>query len=368
MRTAIASALLLAAASAAANPLLLNLPADTWYRVPQSKLLAAAPATGFLVGKGIHCVQGPAAVVDAWSGGAYDPVRRRMLVWGGGHSDYCGNELYAFDLQKLRWLRLTEPSLPPYNRDPLSDGRPVSRHTYDGLQFITHADRLWAYGGSRAYDGEVTRLTWVFDVARERWTNMAPRDGFSPGAGHAANLSSAYDPVSRRIFMRDPMFLYAYEFDTNSWHRLKDWAHSWGQQRGVVDPGRRLYFTIGSGEFQVYDITGNSDVSDRWAAEGGAHIVRAPAPGVDYDAKADALVAWAGGDVRVFDLEGRAWSRKSGRGAPAAQNPNGTFGRFRYVPEYNVFVLVNAANDDVYIYKHTAGGPASAGPPDRRSR
>jgi hypothetical protein len=346
--------LLMTTAPASANPFLVNMPPDTWYRAPRSRLLDATPATKHLTDKGIYCVQGPAAVVSSWSGGAYDSARHQMLVWGGGHSDYCGNEIYAFDLNRLRWQRLTEPSLPPFNRDPLQDGNPVSRHTYDGVQFVAHTGRLWAYGGARAYDGDRTTVTWTFDPDTRHWTNMAARGHFSPGAGHVANLSSGYDPVSRRIYIRDPMFLYAYDVDENTWHRLKDWPHSWGQQRGIVDPTRRLYFTVGMGEFQVYDIAAGLDVTAQWQSEGGSDVIAAPAPGVDYDPLADALVAWIGGAIRIFDLKTKTWSSKSATGAPPAQNQHGTFGRFRYVPEYNVFVLINAANDDVYFYKHLA--------------
>ena len=55
--------------------------------------------------------------------------------------------------------------------------------------------------------------------------------------------------------------------------------------------------------------------------------------------------------------EGPSWTTKSGVGAPAAPVPNGTYGRFRYVSAYNVFVLVNDINDNVRFYKHTPGCP-----------
>jgi len=48
--------------------------------------------------------------MTAWSGGAFDTTRDRLVVWGGGHADYPGNELYVFDLGTLRWQRLTDPS------------------------------------------------------------------------------------------------------------------------------------------------------------------------------------------------------------------------------------------------------------------
>jgi hypothetical protein len=73
-----------------------------WYEVPNSKIAAVAPSPlppGSL-----------AAVVSAWSGGAYDTKRDRYIVTGGGHGDYSGNELYIFDLKTLQWSRPWGPS------------------------------------------------------------------------------------------------------------------------------------------------------------------------------------------------------------------------------------------------------------------
>ena len=36
--------------------------------------------------------------IFAWSSGDFDATRNRLLMWGGGHGDYYGNELYALDL------------------------------------------------------------------------------------------------------------------------------------------------------------------------------------------------------------------------------------------------------------------------------
>src|SRR5262245_42471120 len=74
-----------------------------WVEVPGSRLRdVAPPSPGGNVSK----------MIDAWSGGALDPQRGWLLVWGGGHSDYAGNELYAFDVNTLAWNRLTNPSAP----------------------------------------------------------------------------------------------------------------------------------------------------------------------------------------------------------------------------------------------------------------
>jgi hypothetical protein len=49
----------------------------------------------------------------AWGGGAHDTKRDRLIVWGGGHGDYGGNELYAFDVNTHIVL------VPPLGAEPV---------------------------------------------------------------------------------------------------------------------------------------------------------------------------------------------------------------------------------------------------------
>jgi hypothetical protein len=49
---------------------------------------------------------------------------------------------------------------------------------------------------------------------------------------------------------------------------------------------------------------------------------------------------------------------------PEAPPQWGTFGRWRYVPKYNVFVVVSSVTGSVYLYRHTAGtGTGGGGSP-----
>ena len=38
------------------------------------------------------------AVLSAWNSGVFDTQRNRLIIWGGGHGDYSGNEVYALSL------------------------------------------------------------------------------------------------------------------------------------------------------------------------------------------------------------------------------------------------------------------------------
>lgn len=81
---------------------------------------------------------GQASVTQTWNGGALAtgyPAggKGSLIVWGGGHRDYYGNELYAFDLSTQRWARLTNPyknTVFPVTDGVWPDGTPSVPHTY----------------------------------------------------------------------------------------------------------------------------------------------------------------------------------------------------------------------------------------------
>ncbi len=185
----------------------------------------------------------------------------------------------------------------------------------------------------------------------------------------------------------------AYDYDANTWAPVIDFGFPprWprystsGDRRAALDTKRNLLFVLGGSLYFVFDLAANQIVTDSWITTGGGafdnssfvvggypnggypdqviqtgggDVITADAPGVDYDPRADALVAWNGGAPYVLDLASKAWARGSATGALPTAVQRGTYGRFRYIAQYNVFILVNGPNDDVTFYKHTAGcGP-----------
>jgi hypothetical protein len=98
----------------------------------------------------------PSKVMTAWGSMAFDPNRGDLIFWGGGHANYCGNEVYRFRLSTLRWERA---SLPSAIYDPLGDNQwaavdgplaaPTSSHTYDNQEFLPQLDRFITFGGAK---------------------------------------------------------------------------------------------------------------------------------------------------------------------------------------------------------------------------
>ena len=352
--------------------MLVDLPADSWFDAPDSQIRPLCPGA-----------DGCANVIGAWSGGTFDPVHNQMLIFGGGHSDYSGNEVYAFDLGSLQWSRLTEPSPDSYkNQDPLPDGNPVSRHSYDGISYVVHADRMFVHGGSRWQDGSGTNVSWAFDPTAKTWQNREPADEMP--LANCCDEASAYDPKTKRVYFHLTKNLAAYDWDENRWVNLQDYGEPpfwpryevWGDKRGLLDSKRDLLWFFGGGLMLVYDIASATHVTDDWITTGGetftntdqvgshteqlittggGEIITGKAPGVDYDTAADDLVGWVGGAPWILDLESKVWGRSAADDGPAEPVDAGTYGRFRYVARLNVFVLVNSIDENVHFYKHTAG-------------
>jgi hypothetical protein len=148
------------------NPVIANLPVNSWYEVPNSRLDAVAPP-GW-----------SANVMVAWCGGAYDTKRDRLIIWGGGHNDYRGNEVYVFNLATLKWIRLSDPSDPYANCgqtnpdgtllkkdfvNPLFLEVPANlRKVYNAL--AVYPDGLGPFSGTSGGDGCCTCRSPRFDV------------------------------------------------------------------------------------------------------------------------------------------------------------------------------------------------------------
>jgi len=284
----------------AANSTIQSMAPNTWLSVPNTKMRPLCPSEASCAG--ISAIEGCGAVVWSWSGGAFDTKRNRMIVWGGGHSAYMGNEMYAFDLDNLTWSRITNPTCPQTQywdncQDPLLDGNPAGRHTYDGLAYMENTDGFFAHGGSLACAlGSSTRVTWLYNFATGSWTNKNP-GGTKPGQGQAYCLTCAYDPLTGKVLMRDPYSIYAYNVSTNGWTTLNSFGTNWQDMTSTIDTKRRLFFTAGSGEWFVYDISANTNVTGQWSTSGGSAVISSGAPGLAYDPAADCLVAVANATV-----------------------------------------------------------------------
>jgi hypothetical protein len=336
-----------------------------WYSVPNSELENVCPAPTPTYDFRGNCRY----VIAAWNGGIADTKTNRLIVWGGGHADYAGNELYAFDLNSLRIERLDDPS--PVNStgkcvETLSDGKPNSRHTYAALAFIAHANRMFSFGGSLNQCGFLGNATWTLDLKTLQWKEMKPEGG-APAA--APGAIADYDPNSQTVFLHDTADLWQYDFEKNRYKKAGGNQAINYHMNGVIDPKHRIFLAIGAagsagGGLKVISIAPGSNYAMRdWTSSASSTcgpLLSASYPGLAYDSALERIVGWPnfGDTVYVFDPDTKSCTTSTFSGGPpdsSHQGPphtsNGTFGRFRYFPDKDVFVLINQANSNVFILR-----------------
>ena len=345
------------------------------------------------------------AVMDAWSGGAFDPVADRLIVAGGGHSDSYYNDVFGFDLGTASWRRWTElpngmdgQSAAPvfsdkrvedcglYPRaaslcipnewltptgyldparcdDPaitpqLDPQQPRSRHTYGNVAFSPATGRFYLLGGGALFPSGQTGTARVdgFDFDAGVWIRSADNvDDFygtsaTDGQGRiwylGAHDLSRYDPIA------DAWTVWPGEGqDFNSGAVYGYYASA------DVDTTRDVLVVTSDGQqLETYQL-----------ADGGLTTVAAtglaaPLPseaGMAYDPAIDRFVWWNGGQQLYFlNPATWAWTRVQGQGdLPGPPASNGTFGRFRYSPRRNVFVAVSTTETNVFLFKPPAAAP-----------
>jgi hypothetical protein len=240
------------------------------------------------------------------------------------------------------------------------DGRPSSRHTYDGMTYLVDSDQLYTFAGSGVPCGYGLHSTWLLDLAAVEtvpsgeaapWINKEPTS-YPTKAGYG--LVSDYDAASRTVILNDGYNLWSYDPARNDYELLNDSnatnAHIDYHMTGRVDPKRHLFIVFGGGGnpdggLQVFDLADGSDhAQQNWSSQtsGCDALLSATSPGLAYDPKQDRVIGWAGGDdIYRFDPDTKTCTKTTYAGGPGPQNPNGTFGRFRYFSALNVFAVVN---------------------------
>ena len=317
-------------------------------------------------------------VVRAWSGGIADTKRNRLWFWGGGHTDYAGNELYYFDLNALQVVRADDPAEPTECTETMPDGSANTRHNYGALVYIPTADRMFLFGGgSYCPDGDFSSDTWTVDLSKvgtgspNGWQRMDPTNGSGTPCGDTNDTEAAYDPNTDLVFVNDSCNfsgLWAYNYSTNTYTQLNSAASNMGlQTRGVIDPTRKLFLRFGNGEATKINIaTGSSYAVQTLTASGCSALMNASSPGLAFDTVQNLVVGWPnfGGTIYLYDPDTDSCTTQTfSASAPpdsahrnSPSTTNGTFGRFQYFPALGVFAVINDFDIDAHTLRLTAAG------------
>src|SRR5271157_316997 len=340
--------------------------------------------------------------IAPWSGGAADDNNQRLIVWGGGHSDYAGNEVSVLNLNGTpSWQAFTRPTIPvpdindgkaweglqPYYVLLGSGGQyqpgasPSSRHTYNSLQYVPYQNKLYSFGGGVANIGGFSSETWTLDMATKTWTMLGPPFSKSPGYP-----TTAYNPRNGHIVMHDKSWSLL-DFDPHSkkWTTLSSQLHVNDGTTAAVDPVNNLLVIVGGGAaypsvsnyrtIQVFSLS-----SHNWQAwnNSGCDLVYYDG-GFVWDSALGLMVGYPGGGDQIYllntgpnDLMTKYGSVASHKcldvTVSAAPNPvkgvdypedpegagssnHGIFGRFAYPPSLDLFVVANSRWHNAWVLR-----------------
>ena len=357
--------------------------AGTWTELPNTKIEDVGPPNP-------PPPSGPLRnVVNAWSGAAMDTVNNRLFIWGGGHNDYAGNEIYVLNLNTQSMERFWGPSpssddfwfgaCPDPTDSKVADGTPMSRHTYGGLAYLEHVNLFWIFGGSRACgSGGFGTDTWTFDPSTNQWKNEFP-SGNIPGEGV---MITAYDPVTNKVFFQRERGLFTYEYGNsktsrvNTWTKLNDEAiPGYNQMSGTIDPVRRKFVFVGGASTPgtyLIDIDSSNPSPQQLTTTNGGVIESAQAPGVAYDPNTNRILAWDGSRLTTntstvwsLNVDTGNWTLAHAEGSGMAVNTNstGTYGRWRYAPSIDKFVAVISVDQNARLYSNSGAPGQDTIPP-----
>lgn len=108
----------------------------------------------------------PGVIVTAWSSFAWDTTRGNLILWGGGHANYAGNEVYVWDGATGNWGRGSLPSRVDKNGFVVDSAAPQSAHTYDNNIYLPANDVFLTFGGAAWLTGRGFEKTDGTNVTR----------------------------------------------------------------------------------------------------------------------------------------------------------------------------------------------------------
>ncbi len=320
------------------------------------------------------------STVLAWGGGVLNTVGcyyagafhagTYVVLHGGGHGDYGGNEVYAYgpiEDDAPAWRRLTDPTIPaPTNVLRDGSGNPVSSHTYDTLHYLPTLNKLLRFGvGARFSSGNSGNAADLFDFATNTWSGAPDLVGI--GSNGLYDACGGYNSTTGKAWLAgigNGGSLWSYDVATQvmSNFTLNNPNYS-TNSKAAVDPVRNLWISFtAAGGLQAVDLASPSSTMLTLSTTG-----TGPTGGkwcLDWDETHSRFVAWnEGAGTSLFVLTPPAsspltnpwvWSSLSGSGGatPSTSTGNGVYGRFRATQLFDGgVILMPGVNTPICFYR-----------------
>lgn len=327
------------------------------------------------------------AVVNAWGGGCLNTVGiwragafvagTFLVIFGGGHGDYAGQELYAFGplgSGSPTWSRITDPRIPAIDDVGRSGGYPVSRHTYDTLVYFPTTNQMLCIGAPGFYHtGFAFNQGDIFDF------DLNPSSGspwstadvgfptFNGGGTGTIDLVSAYDASTGAAWglgKGNSQRLGRYTVSGGTWTEWTlDNPDSGVGKKAAIDPAHSVFAFVGNGgAVLAIDLRVPTASVYTPSTTGTGPGTRLP---LCWDDAGGRFVGWTGTGKTLYILTpsanpyagGSAWTWSSStppNGAtPINETANGTYSRIQMVTEagWRGVLLMPTATNDLLFYR-----------------
>lgn len=342
-----------------------------WYEVPNSNLSSvyqtpAPPPWGSA---------GYPSIMAARSGAAYDLKNNRLIIAGaGGGNEYAGNEVYSFDVDSLKWSRIKNATSEYDRHDTLyayylnggsgpDSQQPRPGGTYDLIEYDSTTNSTYIFGVPYAY--------WF----QTGYKNIHRLQMDSLTWSHPANISakagggmSARDPATGKIWMfANGQGSFMSSFDPSSGtvtdHGNSNYYEELLQgQSAAIMPSTNRFITVGRGNAYYWTLVASGNTTRQSLATTGCDTLESKkGPGFEWSPVDRKMIAWVGG-TKVITMDSTytcsdVTANASNTVTPSAPQANGTYGRWRYIPKYNAFLVVNSTTGSVYFYRYSADPP-----------
>lgn len=297
-------------------------------------------------------------IVYAWSSMAWDSTRGDLLLWGGGHASYSGNEMYVWQGSTGTWTRGSLPSRMVYptgaidsrSRVAVDGAAPQSAHTYESNVYLPQNDMFMTFGGPTFNDANMFRSVdangnlvpagpWLWDPRKadpnkvggtngsgydtsvaggNMWTNMG--GGWASTGVNFINNSTAYrnengkDVVYVTVKPGSWGNLYRYTpgdvrsgnpTDSFELVGVNSFQAASNESSGTIDDRHGLYIntaphpsTVARFDLNVWDLakagTANRDVAVDLVMRDGSQFMVTDRFAIDYDSADGSLWLWDG--------------------------------------------------------------------------
>lgn len=323
-----------------------GLATKTWKELPNTSMTRLGSGTG----------------ICAYSGACLKTLGSQLLIFGGGHSDYDGNEVNSVVLgtdnpvSKQLIQRSTNVQA---NVSHYSDGKPSSRHTYGSLQFSDVNNRMisldckWPYNG----DNPTVMLPDVdgFSLDTNAWLQKKTyADGPTPngaanssckdsqgniylweeGAGRIWKLPAGSTKMNDiGISLASGIYNYDLKYDSKN-NRIV----VFGPDPCTLDLSNN--FTKKNISFTGVTSAGTSSSSWTYCPDLNSFI------GIRFSNNATIYICNANTfDIQILDVKGAKPSNLPDDGV------NNWFGRFGYAPELKGIYFLPSADHNVWFFK-----------------